>query len=395
MLPFDVLPSHARTASTYAPRASKRGLVLLAVLLLGAAGAQQVTLERVADGFERPVGVATDGVHDDRVYVLEQPGTVRVVKDGAVVPEPFLDLRDRVLAGHERGLLGLAFHPQYPRPPEVFVHYTDTDGDTRVVRMPVSNGRARPERARTVLEVAQPDAIHNGGQLAFGPDGYLYVSLGDGGPRNDPEERGQDLTTLLGSILRLDVSETPYAIPPDNPFVDDAQARDEIWAYGLRNPWRFSFAPDGALWIADVGETRVEEVNREAPPSRGGHNYGWSRLEGDRCFGWRETCDLAGTVLPVLTYDRGTGWGGSVTGGHVYRGDAIPSLRGAYVFGDFVGGTVLAARPAGLTSVSGGTGWDAELLLDAGLPITSFGVAPSGELLLTDYGGSLQRLVPR
>ncbi|MDZ7802204.1 MAG: PQQ-dependent sugar dehydrogenase [Trueperaceae bacterium] len=370
-------------------------LLLLCAWPFGAsAGAQQVGLQRVATGFERPVGIVTDGSDVDRTYVLEQTGAVRVIENGTVAPEPFLDLRDHVSVSTERGLLGLAFHPDSPDTPEVFVHYTDVNGDTMLQRMPVADGRAQLAKATPMLQLSQPSAIHNGGQLAFGPDGYLYMALGDGGAGGDPDGNGQNPATLHGSILRLDVREVPYGVPPDNPFVGHANARDEIWAYGLRNPWRFSFGPEGALWIADVGQASVEEVNREPPGSRGGRNYGWNVWEGDTCFGW-PGCSPEGTVLPVIAYDRERGWGRAVTGGYVYAGDRIPELVGSYLFGDFVGGKVLVARPQGLLSSVDTQRWEAEVLLDAGFPISSFGREPNGELLIADYRGSVWRLVPR
>lgn len=362
-------------------------LALVALLVVACAGAQDVGLERVADGLDRPIGIVTDGSNADRTYVLEQSGTVRIVEGDTVRPEPFLDVSDRVSVGGERGLLGLAFHPDYPDVAEVFVHFSDVNGDTMLQRMPVVEGRADPERATVMLQVAQPYGNHNGGQLAFGPDRHLYLGLGDGGSGGDPHGHGQDPSTLLGTLLRLDVSGEPYAIPPDNPFVGDDAARDEIWAYGLRNPWRFSFAPDGALWIADVGQNAVEEVNRQPADAGGGQNYGWNRLEGDACF-LEEGCSSDGTVLPVLTYRHADGWGRSVTGGYLYDGEALAHLRGAYVFGDYVGGTILVARERDGE-------WEAELLLETGFPVTSFGLDPAGELLVADHGGGLWRLAPR
>lgn len=369
-------------------------LLLVSGWLFGAsASAQQVGLDRVATGFERPVGIVADPVEPSRTYVLEQAGAVRVIENGAVVPAPFLDLRDHVSVGTERGLLGLAFHPDYPDPAEVFVHYTDVNGDTMLQRMPVADGRAQLAAATLMLQLPQPSAIHNGGQLAFGPDGYLYMALGDGGAGGDPEGNGQNPATLYGAILRLDVREMPYGVPTDNPFVGDADARDEIWAYGLRNPWRFSFGPEGALWIADVGQALVEEVNREPPGSGGGRNYGWNVWEGDTCFGW-PGCSPEGTVFPVIAYDRERGWGRAVTGGYVYEGDRIPDLVGSYVFGDFVGGRILVARPLGLLASVDTQRWEAAPLLDAGFPIASFGLEATGELLVADYRGSVWRLVP-
>jgi glucose/arabinose dehydrogenase len=361
------------------------------LLLLAACAAGQplpdVALEEVASGFERPLGVVTDGV-SERLYVLEKGGAVRVVEDGQVRSAPFLDLRDRVSTRSERGLLGLAFAPVPAGgagPTEVFVHYSDLDGDTVLLRAPLTDGRPDLAEATVMLRQEQPYPNHNGGELAFGPDGMLYLGLGDGGSGGDPLRAGQDTTTLLGKLLRLDVSASPYAIPDDNPFAQGG-GEPEIWALGLRNPWRFSFdPPTGDLWIADVGQNRTEEVNRLAGNRPAGADFGWSTLEGDRCFR-QEGCDRSGAVPPLATYDHDEGLGQSVTGGYVYRGEALPALQGAYVFGDFVGGTVMAVR-AGDPQV--------RLLARPNVAIASFGVDPDGELLVVDFGGRLLRITPR
>lgn len=363
--------------------------LLLALLLLAACAAAQedgVDLEVVATGLASPVGVTT-GLEGPALYVLEQGGTVRVVEDGTVRPEPFLDISNGDFrAGGEQGLLGLAFHPDHPG--EVFVHYTDAAGDTVLSRMPVRDGHAVPGEETRMLTVAQPYGNHNGGQLAVGPDGMLYLALGDGGSGGDPHGHGQDPHTLLGTILRLDPSGDPVAIPPDNPFADGEDGAPEVWHYGLRNPWRFSFDPaTGDMWIADVGQNRTEEVNRVPDDDgEGGLNFGWNVMEGDRCY-TGDDCDPTGTVLPVVSYDHADGWGQSVTGGHVYRGSNVPSLQGAYVFGDYVGGTLLVARRADDDT------WRAELLSDAGFPVSSFGLDADGEVLVTDHDGRLLRIV--
>lgn len=349
---------------------------------------ETVGFETVASGFERPLGVVPDG---DVLYVLEQGGTIRIVRDGEVLPEPFLDLSDRVSTGGERGLLGLALGPVPvgpDGPDEAFVHYTDKAGDTVLARMPIRDGRAALDAATVMLRQEQPYGNHNGGQLAFGPDGMLYLGLGDGGSGGDPLRAGQDPDTFLGKLLRLDVSGDPYAIPEDNPFAGGG-GRPEIWALGLRNPWRFSFdTATGDLWIADVGQNTTEEVNRLPAGAEGGANFGWSVLEGDRCFR-QDECDRSGTVPPVAVYDHDEGLGRSVTGGHVYRGAALPSLDGAYVFGDFVGGTVMIVRQLG----GAGQPVAPTLLARPGFPVASFGLDADGELLIVDYGGRLLRLV--
>src|SRR5918998_877978 len=247
-------------------------------------------LELVADGFDQPVQVVDPGDGSRRLFVVEQPGRIRIIHDGQVVPEPFLDITDLVGCCGERGLLGLAFHPDYAKTGDLFVNYTDHNGDTVVARYQVSTAdpnRADPASAETILAVDQPAANHNGGLLLFGPkDGHLYIGLGDGGGGNG--QNGQDLSTLLGKILRIDVKGTsadaPYGIPPDNPFVDQPEARPEIWVLGVRNPWRFSFdRVTGDLWIGDVGSATYEEVNYQPAASPGGENYGWDLMEGTVC----------------------------------------------------------------------------------------------------------------
>lgn len=365
-------------------------MLALLVAVASACTAQtlpNVAYETVADGFVRPLGIVRDGV-GDALYVLEQGGTVRVVQDGVVRPEPFLDLSGAVSTGGERGLLGLAFGPPGAGgvPLEAFVHYTDASGDTVLARMPIQDGRAVQDQATVMLRQDQPYGNHNGGQLAFGPDGMLYLGLGDGGSAGDPLGAGRDPDTLLGKLLRLDVRERPYAIPADNPFADGG-GRPEIWALGLRNPWRFSFdEASGDLWIADVGQNRTEEVNLLPAGSAGGADFGWSTLEGERCFR-EQDCDRSGTVPPLASYDHDDGLGRSVTGGHVYRGAALPALQGAYLFGDFVGGTLMLIREDQP---------EVRLLDRPGVAISSFGLDADGELLIADYsGGRLLRLVPR
>ena len=259
-------------------------------------------LQTVVEGLDFPVWL-TSPPGDPRLFVVEKGGRVVIVENGAVLPTPFLDLRGQVSTGSEQGLLSLAFHPGYSSNGRFFVNFTDTAGDTRVVEYRVSPGdpgRADPGSARVVLAIEQPFANHNGGLVLFGPDGMLYVGMGDGGSGGDPQGNGQNLGALLGKMLRIDVDGAqPYAVPDDNPFVDTAGARPEVWAYGLRNPWRFSFDRDtGDLYIADVGQNRVEEVNAVSGAG-GGLNYGWNVMEGTRCFEPGEGCDQDGLTLPV------------------------------------------------------------------------------------------------
>jgi glucose/arabinose dehydrogenase len=352
------------------------GLVLLLLLACNATAQQ---LEQVVSGLRQPVVIANAG--DARLFVVEQAGIIRVVADGELLPEPFLEIVDRVASGGERGLLGLAFPVDHSTSGRFYVYYTDRQGDTVVSRFmtgPDAN-RADPGSETILLTQNQPFSNHNGGQLAFGPDGYLYIGLGDGGSGGDPEGNGQDLGTFLGKLLRIDVSGSTYAVPSDNPFIGVNGARPEIWAYGLRNPWRFGFdRVTGDLYIADVGQNAFEEVNMQPAASSGGENYGWKLMEADRCYEPRD-CDQTGLVLPVLSYPHGGQWGSSISGGYVYRGSAVPDLEGRYVFADFVSGRIWTAAAEG--------GWAIELLLEAGFNISTFGEDGSGELYVADYGG--------
>ena len=310
----------------------------------------EVRVELVADGLPRGLLVTSPPEDMRRLFVVQQTGQIRIIENGGVAERPFLDLGGQVSDGVEQGLLGLAFHPDYARNGRFFVNYTDRAGDTQVAEYRVSADPAvaDPASARPVLTIAQPSPIHNGGHLAFGPDRMLYIGSGDGGPGADPGNVGQRLDTLLGKILRIDVDRTDpglgYAIPPDNPFRALAGARPEIWAYGLRNPWRFSFDREtGDLWIGDVGELFREEVDL-APAGVGGLNFGWNQYEGSIPFATPAGAYQPPYQFPITDYaHRGRC---SVTGGHVYRGTEIPGLRGRYVYGDWCSGEVWSI-PAG------------------------------------------------
>lgn len=356
----------------------------------GDPGAVVLETEVVADGFNAPLLVTNAGDASERLFVVEQTGAVRIIEDGAVLPEPFLDLSDRIVAGGEQGLLGLAFHPDYGANGRFFVDYTDTNGDTVISELSVSGDpdRADADSERVLLHIDQPYANHNGGNVIFGPDGYLYIGMGDGGSGGDPEGNGQDLSTLLGKLLRIDVdSGDPYGIPQDNPFVDDTDARPEIFAYGLRNPWRYSFdAATGDLWIADVGQSEFEEVDHVGA-GRSGMNFGWNVMEGPNCF-TEEGCDTSGLVLPVSGYSHEEGC--SITGGHVYRGPGSPALRGVYVFGDYCSGTLWGLDARATSPV------EPTALLEYGSSVSSFGLDESGELYMTDIAtGEVLRLSAR
>lgn len=352
----------------------------------------RISLELVVDGLAAPLFATGAGDGSGQLFVVEQGGRIRIVRDGQLLSEPFLDIRDRVRSGGEQGLLGLAFHPGFGAAEDRFyVNYTDRSGDTVVAeyRRSADPDRADPASERVLLRIDQPFANHNGGMLAFGPDGRLYIGTGDGGSAGDPFDAGQRLDTLLGKLLRIDPepsSSGPYRVPSDNPFVGRAGARGEIWAFGLRNPWRFAFdRRTGQLWIADVGQDRYEEVDR-APGGLGrGANYGWARMEGRHCYPSGEGCARPGFVLPLAEYDHSLGC--SVTGGYVYRGARFPSLAGVYLFGDYCSGRLWGVASGGPDEQ------EPVLLAETGRTISSFGEDDAGELYLTDLAaGSLWRI---
>ena len=343
--------------------------------------------------FTRPVDLQHAGDGSDRLFVVQQRGVISVFANdpdvtGATV---FLDISDRVVdSGNEQGLLGLAFHPSFPDNGWFYVNYTAANPARTVIsRFTVSEtdpNVADPSSEVVILEVPQPYSNHNGGQIAFGPDGYLYIAFGDGGSGGDPHGNGQNRATLLGAIARIDVNastdSTAYGIPPGNPFAGNNEGfREELFAYGLRNPWRFSFdSATGTLWAADVGQNAFEEVDIIIS----GGNYGWNIMEGMSCYN-AASCDNTGLVMPVIAYGRGEGQ--SITGGFVYHGSRAPSLTGAYVYADYVSGNLWALW------YDGGTVTDQTLLGDTGLNISSFGIDESGELYVLAFDGAIYRFV--
>ncbi len=348
-----------------------------------------LALSEVVSGVPDPVHL-TAPPGDDRLFVVEQSGRIWVVRDGELLEAPFLDLQEFVSSGGERGLLSMAFHPEYEVNGRFYVNYTDDAGDTRVVGFLASSDsdRADAESAETLLHVEQPFPNHNGGHIAFGPDGKLYVAMGDGGGSGDPLGSGQDPGTLLGALLRIDVDGgQPYGIPPDNPFVDEPSARDEIWAIGLRNPWRISFdEPSGTLYIADVGQHRWEEVNAESADAPG-LNYGWNVMEGEECFDSQE-CNPSDLTLPVMTYRTGPE-GCAVVGGDVYRGEDIPEVEGHYFYSDWCGGWLRSFRIEGGAVVD-----EREWNVGHVGRILSMGQDARGELyMLSSEGGTVYRIV--
>ncbi len=350
-------------------------------------------LQTVATGLRFPLYLTAPPGDTHRLFVVEKGGAIRIIKNGALLPAPFLDLSGQVSTGGEQGLLGMAFDPQYAANGRFYVNYTDTAGDTVVARYRVSSDpdRAEPNVDRVLLAVDQPYANHNGGHLVFGPDGMLYIGLGDGGSGGDPHGNGQSRAELLGSLLRIDVRPAgAYAVPPDNPFVGQPGARPELWDYGLRNPWRFSFdRTSGDLYIADVGQNRREEINVATAASGGGKglNYGWNVMEGTLCFNPASACNAAGLTLPVLDYGR-SGGACSVTGGYVYRGAAVPALQGVYFYADYCAGWVKSFRYADGRATEGS---DRPQLAPGG-NITSFGEDAAGEMYILTQQGGVYRL---
>ena len=355
----------------------------------------RLRLEPVIGGLERPVFVTDARDGSGRLFIVEKGGTIRILENGQLLARSFLDIRERVGSrSSEQGLLGLAFPPQFARTGHFFIDYTDLSGNTVISRFQITGDAnvADPSSEFKVLGIDQPAPNHNGGDLVFGPDGYLWVGTGDGGGANDRFGNGQNPQTLLGKMLRLDVTSDPskpYTIPPDNPWVNaqwnGQDIRAEIWAVGLRNPWRYGFdASTGDLWIADVGQDKYEEINRiqagEGRALQGGLNFGWPIMEGTHCFPDSGTCRRDGLTLPVFDYQHGAD-GCSITGGYVYRGTAIAALDGAYVYGDYCSGRIwaLIQAPNGV--------WNSRLLLESGLSISSFGEDEAGELYVADLGG--------
>jgi glucose/arabinose dehydrogenase len=319
------------------------------------------------------------------LYVADKWGPVMAIRGGRVDPTPVLDLTGKVSTGSEQGLLGLAFSADGRF---LYVNYTDVNGDTNVVEYTMDGGRTRRGSARRLLFIRQPYPNHNGGNLILGPDGYLYIGMGDGGSQGDPMQNGQNPDRLLAKMLRIDPRPSggkAYGIPPDNPFVSRPGARAEVWAFGLRNPWRFSFdRQTGDLWIGDVGGSEREEVDFQRGGSRGGQNYGWSLMEGSL----RQSEDLpAGLVTPVYEYETGSGGTCAITGGYVYRGNAIPDLRGAYLFSDFCGGEIKAFR------FEGGKVRQVRTLATA-RSVASFGEDGEGELYVLSLSGAVYEIVP-
>jgi glucose/arabinose dehydrogenase len=355
-------------------------------------GLPGLTARLVVSGLRSPLDLQSVPSDPERLYVVEQGGRIRVVRNGQLQAAPFLDVASRISSGGERGLLGLAFHPQFASNRRFFVNYTNPAGHTYISEFRASSADAADAASeRLLLEVPQPFANHNGGGLAFDNSGRLLIALGDGGSGGDPQNNGQRLDTLLGKIARIDVDAgSPYSIPADNPFVARPGARGEIWAYGLRNPFKIAVdRPTGDLYIGDVGQNRIEEIDVGTAARRGGENYGWRLTEGSQCFNPGTGCDRTGQTSPVYEYSHSEGC--SVTGGVVYRGCRVPALAGVYFLGDFCSGLVRSFRLANGQATEL-RDWTSSLRgVDSP---TSFGLDAGGEVYIVDYDGELYRIEP-
>ena len=360
-------------------------LALLFVMLTTAAAAAQepqLALRPVAANLTAPVSIAH--TNDSRLFIVEQNGQIVIVDGTRILTTPFLDIHQLISCCGERGLLGLAFHPDYAANGRFYVYYTDSNGDIVVARYNVSADPNRADSTSRVQLLQIPHPLfdnHNGGQLQFGPDGYLYIGVGDGGAAGDPRVNGQNTNALLGKLLRIDVNGAqPYAIPPSNPFAGRIDAKPEIWAFGLRNPWRFSFdRQSGDLWIADVGQDRWEEIDLQPASSMGGENYGWNCMEGNHDFNSKTIdCRNAALTPPILEYGHDNG-ACSVTGGYRYRGSRYPRFSGMFFYADYCTGVISAATPRADGS------WTAQTLFGASFNISTFGEDSDGEIYVADY----------
>jgi glucose/arabinose dehydrogenase len=348
-----------------------------------------LALSPVVSGLTNPLGMESSHDSTGRLFILQQGGIIRILQNGSLNAAPFLDITSLVESGGEKGLLGLAFHPNFSTNRKFYVNYTRrVAGQLQTIVAEYQASTANPNQAdtssaRILLTINQPFDNHNGGQLAFGPDGFLYIGVGDGGSGGDPNNNGQNKTVLLGKLLRIDVNSTSagkqYAIPPGNPFASGVGGAPEIFAYGFRNPWRFSF-DSSRLFVADVGQDAFEEIDLV----ESGKNYGWRVMEGTHCFNPASNCDQTGLTLPIFDYPHSDGE--SVTGGFVYRGSAIPALVGTYVFADFISGNIWLLNESGST-------WTRTLAIASGRGVSSFGRDDSGEIYVVDYSGSILRLV--
>ena len=375
-------PTPATQTVTVSPNATTAANITYAISTL-TLGVQQLAMPAL----QNPVYL-TSPANDPRLFIVEQPGRIRIYKNGALLPTPFLDIASIVTSGGEQGLLSVAFDPAYATNGRFYVYHNDLNGDIAVARYTATPGSdvANAGSREPVITIPHPvQGNHNGGLAMFGPDGMLYLGTGDGGGGGDPSNNAQNTNSLLGKLLRIDVTTLPYTIPGTNPFAGATPGADEIWAYGLRNPWRYAFdAPAGQLYIADVGQNLWEEVNAVAT-TEAGVNYGWRVMEGTHCFN-APTCSSTGLTLPVLEYSHGDGC--SITGGFVYRGTAVPELSGHYFYSDFCSGFLRSFRLSNGQAVDQRT-WPIGNIGN----ILSFGMDAAGELYMLSLNGGVYRIV--
>jgi glucose/arabinose dehydrogenase len=390
----------------------KQFIFILPILLFSQTPA--LSSIEVADGFIKPLYIASHPNDATLLYVVEQAGRIMIIQNGEKLKTPFLDIKKRVVnpkrPGDERGLLGFAFHPNHRKNRKFYVNYMNNDGYTVVSEFIIKNKqRADHTSERILFDLKQPFSNHNGGHMDFGPDGYLYISVGDGGKAGDPFKAGQDLNTLFGKLIRIDVNQIPYGIPETNPYYGQENKRGEIWASGLRNPWRFSFdRENGDLYIGDVGQNKWEEINYEPGSSKGGLNYGWRIMEANHCYDPEENCPKNGLTIPILEYPNDANYmrtltgmdqpdvdGCSVTGGYVYRGKKIKGLKGTYFFGDYCSGNIWTFKVKNGKAVEFQNRTEEINIADGEFTnyISSFGEDADGELYIIDYNGGIYKLV--
>ena len=395
-------------------------IILLIIPFILFAEEKKLSSVLIGDGYKKPVFITSYPNNSKLLYVVEQAGLIKIINDGKKLSRPFFDINKRVVnpnrPGDERGLLGFAFHPNHTNNGKFYINYMDNDGYTIVSEFSTNSElRANHKSERTILKLKQPYGNHNGGDIQFGPDGYLYISIGDGGKAGDPLNAGQDLNSLFGKIIRIDVEQKPYGIPKSNPFFGQKGKREEIWAWGLRNVWRFSFDKQtGDKYLADVGQNKWEEVNFEPASSKGGLNYGWRIMEANHCYDPKENCPTEGLIKPIIEYPNDANHpafafriieelsfsetdveGCSVTGGYVYRGQKIKSMQGQYIFGDYCSGNIWTLKVVNGKAINFKNRTE-EINIGGGeftTYISSFGQDSDGEIYIIDYNGGIYKLI--
>ena len=395
-------------------------IILLIIPFLLFAEEKNLSSVLIADGYKKPVFITSYPNNAKLLYIVEQAGLIKLINDGKKLSRPFFDINKRVVnpnrPGDERGLLGFAFHPNHTNNGKFYINYMDNDGNTIISEFSTNSElRANHKSERIILKLKQPYGNHNGGDIQFGPDGYLYISIGDGGKAGDPLNAGQDLSSLFGKIIRIDIEQKPYGIPKSNPFFGQKGKREEIWAWGLRNVWRFSFDKQtGDKYLADVGQNKWEEVNFEPASSKGGLNYGWRIMEANHCYDPKENCPTEGLIKPIIEYPNDANHpafafriieelsfsetdveGCSVTGGYVYRGQKIKSMQGQYIFGDYCSGNIWTLKVVNGKALNFKNRTE-EINIGGGeftTYISSFGQDSDGEIYIIDYNGGIYKLI--